>query len=291
MTKGQDKFIMFCKTYFKEIKAFDNMLESFNRFNKDNIGLYISVPKSEINLYKKYQSKIIKVIDDESYAGAYFTSNKYWGLPEGYIDQEICKLSFWETGKAENYLCIDSDLYFIRSFYVKDFMFNETVPYSVLVMDKDLHTEHFYRDFGKWRMGLIKKIFDEVAYDDSRHRTCHGMQVLNSKVLEDFKTNFMMKKKYNYQDLIKISPYEFTWYNVWLQKSQVIPVKAVEPFFKTFHTRIEYIFSRLKKIKESDLAEQYVGIVLNSNWKKKLHQKYQNPGFIEKLFYKIVNLL
>ena len=35
-------------------------------------------------------------VSDESYAGKYFTGKKLHNLPIGYINQEICKLSFWE---------------------------------------------------------------------------------------------------------------------------------------------------------------------------------------------------
>ena len=40
------------------------------------------------------------------------------GLSAGYINQEIVKLCFWETGLADNYLCLDSDAEFVRDFHV-----------------------------------------------------------------------------------------------------------------------------------------------------------------------------
>ncbi len=289
--KPKIQFVMFCKTYSKEISRFENLLISFNKHNKDRLNLFVSVSESEIEQYLKYESRTIHIIKDEDYAGKYFAKDNYWGLSLGYLNQEICKLSFWEKKLAENYLCIDSDLYFIRDFRISDFMYNKKTPYSVLVMDKDLQTEHFYRDFGKWRMSLIKKIFKEVGLKDRRYRTCHGMQVINSKVMRNFKSTFMKKKKYEYKDLVRISPYEFTWYNAWLQKSNVIPVVAVEPFFKTYHMRIEYILAKIKKITEKDLSDQYYGIILNSNWKNKPPERYENPGLISKAIYKILNAL
>lgn len=286
--------VFICKTYRGDIQSFTRLYRTYKQHNIDNIPLYISVPETDRYLFQekvKVEDNVV-IISDESYAEEYFTNEEYWGLSKGYINQEICKLSFWETGIARNYLCIDSDVYFIRDFYLTDFMANKETPYSVLVMDKDLQVQPFYNEFGKWRHDLIKKIFHTVGYEDRRYLTCHGMTVLNSKVLKDLKENFMKKHNFGYKDLIRISPYEYTWYNVWLQKSKIIDIYAVEPFFKTFHMREEYEMSRVSLITELLLAEQYVGIIMNSNWKPiPPPDKYQNPGRLEVFIHKFIGRL
>ena len=150
----KNNFVMFCKTYSADLNSFSLMIDSFNTFNEDNIKLFVSVPEKEINLYTKFNNKNISVITDESYAGNFFTNKSYHGLSTGYINQEICKLSFWESNIAENYLCIDSDLQFIRKFYISDFMVDKNTPYTVLVMDKDLSIEKHYHDFWNFRKNL-----------------------------------------------------------------------------------------------------------------------------------------
>lgn len=286
------KFIMFCKTYTADLKRFELLVASFHKHNKDNILLYVSVGEREFPTFEKFSSKNIKIISDESYAKHYFAEDIYHNLPPGYINQEICKLSFWEIDLTHNYLCLDADCIFIRDFYVTDFMADENTPYTVLVMDKDLSIEKHYHEFWNRRQSFIQKIYDQIGLDDKRLRTCHGMQVLNSKVLKSLKEDFMQKNNLTYVDLIKIAPYEFTWYNVWFQKCNLVKEYAVEPFFKTFHMRIEYNLSRLKLLKEDDLARAYVGMVLNSNWgNKKNPFKYKNPGFISKVLYKCLKKL
>lgn len=283
-------FAMYLKTYSEDFsRCKSRMIESFNRYNAENIRLYVSVPENDMELFKQFESDTIKIITDESYAKNYFTDESYFGLSEGYINQEICKLSFWETNLAENYLCVDSDVEFIRNFYVSDFMADENTPYTILVQDKDLAIERHYHGFWLHRFDLIKKIYDEVDLDDRRYRTCHGMQVLNSKVLKSLKEDFMSVKNgdgggYSYKDLIKISPYEFTWYNCWFQKCKLVRECAVEPFFKTFHMRIEYIISRFKNLRLEDYAYSYVGIILNGNWERP-EKEYKNPNVIHKFFY------
>lgn len=287
---SQHNFVFVCKTFRDDYDSFSRLLKSYKLHNIDNIPLYVSVPDSDISLFRSLVGDDAKLISDESYAEQYFTSDSYWGLSLGYINQEICKLSFWESNISKNYLCVDSDVYFIRDFYVDDFMANEDTPYSVLVMDKDLNTETFYKEFSQPRADLIRKIFETVDYDDRRFRTCHGMTVLNSAVLESLKNDFMGARSLSYKDLIEISPYEYSWYNAWLQKSEIIKVIAVEPFFKTFHLRFEYVIARLKLISEVDIAKQYVGVILNSNWTPKgPPTAYEDPNSVHNVIYRLIN--
>lgn len=276
--------VLFCKTHLKEIDRFELLLESVLEYNVDKIPFYVSVPKSDYESFKKY-NRNINLVTDESYAGKYFTNSKYWGLSQGYLNQEICKLAFWELNACHNYFCVDSDAYFIKKFYRNDFIYSKKIPYSVLIMDKDLNIEPFYRGFGEWREKMIRKIFKFLNYDDSRFLTCHGMQIINTQVMKDFKS-YLEKKKLTYKQLLKYSPYEFTWYNVWLQKSKVIPVIAIEPIFKTFHSKYEYLISRFKLIREADISRKYLGIVMNSNWSKNMIYSYKDPD----KFLKIINL-
>lgn len=284
-------FVMYCKTYSLDLGRFKNLLKSFGEFNKDNILMYVSVPECELDLFKSFEDVNVKIITDESYAKKHFATKTKHGFALGYVNQQICKLSFFEADLCENYLCIDSDATFIRNFYVSDFMRDENTPYSVLVMDKDLAVEKEYQGFWDIRNDLVQKIFDYVGLDDKRLRTCHGMQCLSSKVLKSLKDDFMQIRNLEYKDLIEISPFEFSWYNAWLQKSKIIDVVAVEPFFKTFHIKIEYNFSRLRLIDKNDLARSYVGVVLNSNWSKKTIEDYRAPNWFHKKLYKWINKL
>lgn len=280
-------FVMFCKTYSGDIKRFELMLSSFNQHNIDNIDLVVSVPETELDLFKNFESDTVSVISDESYAGEHFTTEKLHGLSVGYCNQEICKLAFWESKIAKNYLCIDSDLFFIRDFHESDFMADADTPYTILVMDKDLAIEKHYHDFWLWRQQFIQKIYDAVDLNDRRLRTCHGMQVMNATVLESLKKDFMNKHKYDYADLIAIAPYEFTWYNAWFQKCGLVKEMAVEPFFKTFHMRIEYTMARLRGLTVDDYAYDYVGIILNGNWDRPI-DKYEQPTWWMKKLYRFL---
>lgn len=285
-----NNFVVFCKTYSRDFKRFKLMVSSFNKRNVCHVQMFVSVPQSELGLFASFKSDTVSIISDESYAGGYFVKQSYFNRSIGYLNQQVCKLSFWECGFAENYLCIDSEVMFIRDFTPSDFMFDEHTPYTVLVMDKALNCEKFYTHQCNERQHLIHKIFDAVGLHDPRFRTCHGNTVLNSKVLRSLKNDFMDAHGYNYEDLLRISPYEFSWYNAWFQKCGLVKEMSVEPFFKTFHLRTEYTYSRLRQLTLEDYARAYVGVILNGNWKRPA-LKYKNSGVFLKVLNKFLKIL
>ena len=116
-----ENFGIYCKTYNKDIRSFERLLASYKKFNRDGIKFFVSVPKADFELFRKFDGGNVKVITDESFAGQYFETEKHSGYSTGYINQQICKLAFFETGFLENYFCVDSDAQFIRDFYKKDF--------------------------------------------------------------------------------------------------------------------------------------------------------------------------
>ena len=276
---------MFCKTYAGDYKVFARLLNSIKKHNKDDIKLVVSCPQNDYSLFKQFESDIIQIITDESYAGKYLTTSELRGLSIGYINQEICKLAFAETKLAGNYLCLDSDTIVIRDFFLSDFMYDENVPFSVLSMDKDLACEKEYQYYWDFRIKEIKKIYDFLDYKTPVYKTCHGLQIINSDVVMKLK-EYCNTLSFQYKDMIQYAPFEFTWYNVALQKFNVIPVIEIEPIFKYFHYEGQYLDAKRHCMSLDDWGRQYVGIVMNSNWSKS-DTGYQNPTSIEKFMYRL----
>lgn len=282
------KFVFYCKSYRNDFDRLNILIKTFEKYNHDNIKLFISIPETDIPYFKINLSNNIYLIADESFASEYLTDEDYLDKKSGYLNQEICKLVFFKSNFSENYFCLDSDSQFIRPFFYSDFMYDDDTPYTVLVQDKDLSIEKDYHNkFWVSRLLSIKSIYNHVGLNDNRYRTCHGHQTFNSKVLNSLETDFMIPSGYSFLDLIKLEPYEFTWYNAWFQKCKVIQEIAVEPIFKTLHTRRDYFFSKFQLLELSDFAYAYVGIVLNSKWKPKTPLQYINPNF----FYYFINYL
>jgi hypothetical protein len=283
-TATQD-FAMYCKTYRGDLDRAQVLVETWRRFNRDGLQLTLSCPTEDLPLFAPLAGGQVRLISDESFASDHLMP----GPRTGYYNQQICKLNFFRTGLATNYVNLDSDTVFIRPFGADDFMHAPGIPYTVLVMDKDLSIERHYRHV-HWveRQKVIAEIYAHFGLADRRLRTCHGAQVFNAGVLETLHTDFMRGKGWTYADMLQVAPYEFSWYNVWFQRCRQVPEYAVEPFFKILHMRPDYILSRLRMLREEDYAHAYVGLIMNSKWRPATPLRYADPDPAYARFYEAV---
>ncbi|MSW82588.1 MAG: hypothetical protein F2840_15770, partial [Actinobacteria bacterium] len=254
------------KSHAPDFDHAQRMVESFNEFNRENIPLFIVVPGDDLGIFAAINGPNIE-IRSESELGQYLVDEPVAGIRPGYINQEIVKLAFWELGLADNYFCVDSDAVFVRPFGADDFMFDETTPYTVLVEDNELKVEpRYYSEHWKGRETHLRHIQDLVGLNDRRLLTCHGHQVFSSRVLKSLKDDFMAPRGWSYRDLLAEAPYEFTWYNMWLQKSRVIPIEIREPLVKVFHHEEQQVEYALRGVTNDDIARGYLALVVNSNY-------------------------
>lgn len=264
-----EKFVFLLKTYEKDFDCAIRLLDSFSKHNMDNIHCYVIIPESSKALFIGLLGMEVKrncsFLAEEEFEG--LVNEGLNGLSAGYINQEIVKLSFWEMGLCANYMCLDSDALFIRPFYKKDFMYDDDTPYTCLEEDNDLRADNYYNKlYWNRRMEWIRKIEDELDYHPYHLMTCHGFQIFSATVLETLKKDFMLSRNYTYKNLMEIAPYEFSWYNLWLQKTEVIPIHQIECLFKYFHLKQHHIAVVLRGMRIEDWANGYVGIIVNSNY-------------------------
>jgi hypothetical protein len=148
-------------------------------------------------------------------------------------------------------------------------MYNDQTPYSILSEDNELKVDpEYYRKHWVGREILIREIQNEMDYKDSRMLTCHSFAIFSSKVLSSFKKNFLDKKNLNYIDIIRISPYEFSWYNTWLLKNRDIEIQFKEPLIKFFHQKTQHLEYLNKGVKIEDIARGFIGYNINSNYSR-----------------------
>lgn len=258
-------FGFFLKTYSADYSRVVRLIDSYKKNNIESLPMYIACPKKDISLFQELQGENIFLIEEETICENVFTEDTK--MSAGYLNQQIYKLAFWEKGLCANYMCLDSDAIFIRPFYKKDFMYDEDVPYTTLVEDNDLQADLYYN---KWywnnRREEIRKIENEIEFHPYHLLTCHGFQIFSGRALKSLRDDFMVSKGYTYKDLIRIAPYEFSWYNLWVQKTNVIPIHYIEPLFKCFHMKQHHVFYVLQGMKLEDWAKGYIGIIVNSNY-------------------------
>jgi hypothetical protein len=261
---SMQKFVIICKSYRGDIDRISVLVESINVYNTDKIPFYIIVPKNDISVFKQKNFKNVNFIEDEQ---LYSNESK-----RGWIQQQIVKSSFWKLKIAENYLCVDSDNYFIRPFYLSDFMYDENIPYTVMHEQKELFS---------WTVGKTKELgFDpKNSYIECRDKIMRvfgrkgkifdwgpGPVIWSSKVWESLEENYSKPNNLNFEDLIEYSESEFSWYGEALLAFKAIPIYPLEPLFRFFHYPQQYIEFKSLGYTEEMFAQNYLGFVMPSSW-------------------------
>ena len=259
---------MLLKSYYGDVEYAARMVRSFERFNTDGIPLYIVVPEADVVLFTPLASDRVTILSEVLLA-EHLVDREVHELSPGYINQEIVKLAFWELGLADDYFCVDSDAEFIRPFSRADFMVDDDTPYTVLVEDNELKVEpRYYHQYWVRREAEIRRIQELVGLETSTVLTCHGHQVMSAAVLRSFRDDFLAPRGWDYVDALAESPYEFSWYNMWLQRSRVIAIHPREPLVKVFHHEGQHLEYVLRGITVADIARGYVALVVNSNYSR-----------------------
>lgn len=260
------QFGFMLKSYRRDLEMAKRLVKSYIRYNVESLPLFIVVPKEDYDLFKRtISSKPYIFLLREEEIPVEYAKKTVAGHTPGYINQEIVKLAFWETGLCQNYCCLDSDAYFIDYIRIRRFMYDENVPYTVLYEDNELKADkRYYKRYWIDREKKLRRIYKIIGLKDNHIITCHGFQTFSGIVLEDFKNRFLKSRNYNYIDILRISPFEFTWYNAWLQKTNIIPIYACEEHFKCYHMKHQWIYAKLMGITEKDLRRSYVGVIKNS---------------------------
>lgn len=256
------------KSFAGDFEYATRLIASFERHNPTGLPLYCVVPSEDLELFSHLNSESVSVMSEEPFR-AYFTVDDVHGIRAGYINQEIVKLAFWELRLAHNYFCIDSDAVIIRDITERDFIAPDGVPYSVLVEDNELAVEpRYFRDHWVSREKAIRRIAAEVGSEERVLLTCHGHQVFSSDVLRSFKDEFLQPRGWTYLDALTLAPYEFTWYNMWLQRCGVIAIHPREPLVKVFHNEVQHIEYILRGVSTADIARGYLAVIINSNFSR-----------------------
>ena len=256
------------KSYAGDFAFARRLVESFTRHNPEGLTLFCVVPNEDLPQFTPLSSPHVVVMDEAPFE-KYFVTGTLNGTRPGYINQEIVKLAFHELGLAENYFCVDSDAVFIRDLHAADFLAPDGYPYSVLVENNELKVEpRYYSQYWLSREKSLQQIADLIGIPGSVLLTCHGHQVFSSTVLRSFVTDFLSPRGWSYRDALAVAPYEFTWYNFWLQKSRVIPIHPREELVKVFHHENQHFEYILRGVTESDIARGFLAVVVNSNYSR-----------------------
>ena len=268
--KLANKVVLYCKSFNRDAQRCKILFDSIQKHNKDNIPLYISIPKEDVQLFKNVLgTSNYTIITDEEITGI--------NLAQSWHTQQISKLMFWKTQITENYIILDSDSYFIRDFYYKDFLvgFNspldDAIPYTVMHEQKDLFSwTAKYKEmlgfdpqqsFAECRTPIME-LFDRKGrlYDFGPPPV-----VFSYKVLQSLEEEYIKPNNLTFEGLINTVASEFTWYGEWLLIRKPIEIWPVEPMFKFFHYMPEYQQFKNLGYTEEHWSKNYLGVVMQSS--------------------------
>ena len=250
-------------------------MQSFEMFWKAdvqsfNVPFYVSVPKNHISEAKRILPAHIQIVCDDDILELVPGIDK--SAPQsGWFSQQIVKANAWRLMDCDNYLSIDSDGFFIREFSVYDFMHDDDTPYTVCHEQKDLFswTCHNTEVLGFNPKGSFTLDRKQVMNLFGRSRRVYDFGpnpvIWSRKVWVAFQ-EILDANEWTFQNAMDICPSEFTWYGETLLATKAIELMPCEPLFKGFHYEQQYLDYKATGITQEHLAQNYMGIVLQSTF-------------------------
>lgn len=250
------------KSYGNNLDLFSTLANSIEINNVAQIPIVIICPTEDVKSFETIMPNATIITEEELVP----KSKSIRGLSEGYVIAEICKLHFYKLKFAKNVLFVDDDSKFIRNFTKDDFFDIEGNLYTVLTQDKDLLVDPSYTSYSAPRQRDLLTIYKTLGVNHSRLLQVQMNALVSCAVLEELNEEALPSLGLDAFSALELSPFEYNWYTVWLQKSKLIPIVPIEPLFKTFHVREQYIASLSQGISESEISNAYIGVIYNSSW-------------------------
>lgn len=267
--------VLYCKSYRADVLRARRLIESVERFNEDRLTLYVCVPYADIAVFReKCAGLTYTMLSDEDVVAAHtgLDSSAFADLP-GRLSQQIVKAEFWRLGLGDNYVCLDSDCYFLRPFHASDFVAADGAPYTVMHEAKELL--QFAELAGMRKIGIDRsRECAEIKALFSRQGRCWDFGpipvVWSGRVWKDLDEQFLQPRGMSIIDAIKAHPGELRWYGEALLAFGSIPILPIEPLFRCYHYEEQYHFWKRLGETEELVARNYLGVCMQSNWDKDL---------------------
>ena len=271
-----EKLVLFCKSYDKDMLRARRMVESVERFNLDNIPLYISIPPKDLGAFQRCLKGLPCIIlaDSDILSKSVAVFGNLPDLYPHHLIQQLIKLEFWRLGVCRNYVWIDSDSYFIRPFEVKDFMVDDHTPFTI---QHEYNAEDERRRMhdlpGKVRNKRIDNTVSMIEkfkglFGSRSHSDLFGSPpiIWSCAVLESLYAEYLLPNKKSIFQLLYEYPCEIQLYGEYIHHCKVIPIHPKAEMFKTYHYLDEFIKSQIKGEYEYQLSKKYYGVCIQSNW-------------------------
>jgi hypothetical protein len=265
-------FLLFCKSYAGDIKRIQRMWLSVQRFNRDRIPLYISVPEADRLLFEQTLGtpEGLNWVSDENIVRANPRADlSYYRTWDGRLSQQVVKSEFWRYANCDSYLCMDSESEFIRDFFRTDFLDPRGYPYTVMNQSKELLQlaankgitkvlDEFHRD-GE----MMRSVFGRVGPD---YEFAPTPVIWSAQVWRDLDERYLQPKGITLWEAVQERPSELRWYGEALLQFNSIPLMPIDPLFRFYHYNWQWHTMRRLGESTETLKREYLGMVCQSNW-------------------------
>lgn len=266
---------LYCKSYRTDLKRVIRLAESVQRFNKDRLPFYISVPAVDLPLFKEHLSDFkVELLTDEQIleASPRIEINQVVNVP-GNVLQQIVKSEFWRLNLSDAYLCLDSDGAFIRPFGRMDLVDQNGVPYTTIheaheLMDLALSqnkpriVEAFFAESAK-----VKALFNRTGRD---YGFGPAPFLWHRLVWESLDNQFLKPRGMSFHDAILYAPLESRWYGEALLAFKAIDLIPAEALFKVYHYAWQFDRDRRLGITFEKHLTSYIGVIYQSAWDREM---------------------
>lgn len=244
--------VLFCKTFIRDLDRIKTLKASVDKFNADKIPFCIVCPEAETDIFKRQL-----ITGKEDYELIFFTDEEVTGKElskkyesKGWVGQQFAKLLFYKKNICNFYVILDSDLYFIQNFYIKDFMYDDNTPYTSMIEEKKdsyIAIQNYLKRKGK-------------PYSFVRHG-----QVFSKTLLEDMEANLLLENNLTFEDLLEISPFEMQWYGEYYMLTRPFKLHPCSNLFKYFWGEDTYFDARIKGLTVEDFIKAgFIGILMQT---------------------------
>jgi hypothetical protein len=265
-------FLLFCKSYAGDLKRIQRLWLSVQRYNRDRIPLYISVPEADRLLFEHtfdVSDGLIWVSDEDIVRANPRADLRYYRAWDGRLSQQVVKSEFWRYASCDSYLCLDSESEFIRDFYLTDFLDPRGNPYTVMSQAKEMLqmaankgitnvVNDFHRD-----CEMMKSVFSRVGPD---YEFAPTPVIWSARVWRDLDERYLQPKGITLWESIQERPSELRWYGEALLEYNSIPLLPIEPLFRCYHYNWQWHTLRRQGESTATLQREYLGVIFQSNW-------------------------
>jgi len=277
--------VLYCKSYHRDVQRARRLAESVRQFNSANLPFYLSCPSADLPLFRNIIGcdGVTFLTDEEILAENAAINQNDFDTLHGGLSQQIVKSEFWRLGICENYLCIDSDAYFIRGYNKDDFLAPDGHPYTVMNESLELRlfgALHKHDKIARNRDAECKAIMQIFGRSGRQYDFGPLPVVWSRHVWADLAEKLLEPRGMNFLDAIKLFPSEMRWYGEALLKYKSIALWPVETLFRCYHYEEQFLDAQRSGETDQTLGQIYLGVCSQSNWDKELDHGQSKKGLL-----------